>query len=103
MVPFVTEMGADHQNHVACRRGPLMLARDARLSGREDGALALADNEEYLPAEVKNPAELPFPAAGYVRVLLKNGKKLDLIDCASAGRTWKDDSAFTVWMRTGKE
>ena len=103
MVPFLTEMGADHQNHVAFRRGPLMLARDARLSGREDGALALEGNEEYLPAEVKSPAELPFPAAGYVRVLLKNGKKLDLIDCASAGRTWKDDSAFTVWMRTGKE
>lgn len=103
MVPFMTEMGENHRNHVAFRRGPLMLATDARLGNTEDTALVLESDEEYLPAEKKPAAELPFSAICYVQVLLKNGKKLDLIDCASAGRTWKDDSDFAIWMKTEKE
>lgn len=103
MVPFMTEMGENHRNHVAFRRGPLMLATDARLGNTEDTALVLESDEEYLPAEKKPAAELPFSAICYVQVLMKNGKKLDLIDCASAGRTWKDDSDFAIWMKTEKE
>ena len=59
-----------------------------------------APEDTYLPAESENPAELSFPAVCLVNVTLENGRTIPLIDCASEGRTWGEDSDFKVWMQT---
>ena len=78
MVPFLMEETPEHMEHVAFRRGPLILARDARLETGEE----------------------PVPALCRVTVFPDGERPLTLIDCASAGRTWQEDSAFSIWMRT---
>ena len=78
MVPFLMEETPEHMEHVAFRRGPLILARDARLQKGEE----------------------PVPALCRVTVFPDGERPLTLIDCASAGRTWQEDSAFSIWMRT---
>lgn len=118
MVPFVVEADAVHQNHAAFRRGPLILAWDGRLNASAGGAaeeeaspyrpseepLFLEGTEDrYLPTEEETVSGLPFSAVCRTAVFCDDGRPLFLIDCASAGRTWKEDSAFMIWMRTNAE
>ena len=100
MVPEVLEEDAGHMRRAAFRRGPLLLAQDARL-GAPAGPLSLPASDAYLPAEPEQAAALPFPAVCAVRVQTGSGTPLRLVDCASAGRTWGEDSAFAVWLETG--
>ena len=66
----------DSARQTAVLYGPLTLARDRRL---EKGA------PEDIPCQCR--MEVPF-----------GGKKIPMIDYASAGKTWRQDSRMAVWV-----
>ena len=99
MVPVEMVEDEKHMRHVALRRGPLILAQDARLDG--GAAPVLWPGEDvFLPAEQISVSDLSFPAVCCVTVYPDGKTPLRLIDCASAGRTWRESSAFVVWLDT---
>ncbi|MGB7761472.1 MAG: beta-L-arabinofuranosidase domain-containing protein [Bryobacteraceae bacterium] len=82
------------RNYAAVARGPLVLARDARL-GQEaigDPVAGFGEEGSFTPLEAIAPPpgiDLAFSAgAGQVR----------LCDYASAGNTWAPGSRYRVWM-----
>ncbi len=104
MVPFVTETTPEHSHHVAFRRGPVMLAADARLNACGGHIRMLPETEDtYLTAKVEPAEVLPFSALCCVTVFPDGKTPLRLIDSASAGRTWNSDSDFVIWMKTGDQ
>ena len=80
-------------SHVAVLRGPLVLARDERLSpGQVDQPVALQPNQAITLRRMTS--DLPEIAEIYQVA----GTDLKLCDFASAGNTWAADSRYRVWM-----
>ena len=90
---------ANSEYHVALRRGPLMLARDARLAGDIESVVKFApDKDGYVPCErIKT---VKFPHFYAFAVTQADGTKIEMLDYPSAGRTWDKESMTTVWMPT---
>ncbi len=78
--------------------GPLVLAADKRLTDPEQvleivcNESEVVDAKEILCPEIKE-AHICF------EVPLKSGEKVKLIDYASAGKTWSDESRCAVWLK----
>ncbi|MBQ8341446.1 MAG: glycoside hydrolase family 127 protein [Clostridia bacterium] len=87
------------QYHVALRRGPHILARDSRL---HDDLLCPVSivTDAYGFAEEVLPLETDIPAICALRVKQTDGSYLEVIDYASAGRTWDNRSLMSAWMHT---
>jgi DUF1680 family protein len=88
----------ENPRYASITRGPLVLARDARLGGDVNAAVRLrTDRSGRVPLKV-----LPTPFPGQIwscwRAPLKNGKSITLCDFASAGNTWSDASQYRVWL-----
>ena len=86
-------------HHVAIKRGPLMLARDSRLSSDiEEVVHFTPDADGCVECEIENTAKFDK----FITVNVKNSDKINIamIDYASAGRTWDDKSITTVWLPT---
>ena len=81
--------------HFALMRGPLVLARDARLGRDVDGAVAFdfAQTREIRlqPGDPRSAVWLTFEARD------AKGRTLRLCDFASAGNTWSQASRYRVW------
>ncbi len=85
--------------HKALVRGPIVLARDARLGEEIDSVVDFATDKNGFA--VVKPAE----KAKFVRHLEYAVKQADssyihMVDYASAGKTWRRDSRMTAWMPT---
>ena len=80
--------------HIAFMYGPLVLARDARVS--EVGATVDFDEENISCKAVKT--------AGFdtqCELEINTGKEtIKMIDYASAGKTWDKESMFEAWLKT---
>ena len=87
--------------HVALRRGPLMLARDARLPGDIESIVDFSKYEKdgYVPCV---PATADFDHFYCFDVTQSDGSTVRMVDYPSAGRTWDRKSLTTVWMPTFK-
>jgi len=97
---FRTE-GVDENSkyHVALYKGPVVLARDARLGEQIDAPVDIAEDENgFVAAEISNTAD--FPTNIELKIPMKDGSYITAIDYASAGKTYKRDSAMTAWMAT---
>ena len=67
--------------HIALRRGPLVLARDARLDGTVDEAVNIAyDDDGYVELEPSDKAS--FDKIVEFSVPQVNGKKFTVVDCS---------------------
>ena len=88
------------ENHafVALRRGPLMLARDARLNEGFAPVRLDAETDAYVEADVASAGGLSFPARCRLTVHGADGSRFTAVDYASAGKTWSDDSQCEVWL-----
>ena len=88
-------------NFVAFTRGPLVLARDARLGEDIFGdATAQLNADGSVRTEVSRTAD--FPVLLEQKLVLEYGRTTRVIDYASAGKTWDYDSLMSAWMpRTG--
>ncbi len=98
--PVVVEESPDARFHIALQRGPLVLARDARLGEDVDEPVEIAcDSDGYVDAVISSTAafdnqiELSIPQSG--------GSTFTVVDYASAGKTWSEDSKYGCWMPTG--
>ena len=90
---------ANSKYHVALRRGPLMLARDARLEANIETPVDFTkyESDGYVTCE---SAVAPFEHFFCFNVTDSNGNIIPMLDYASAGRTWDENSMTTVWMPT---
>ncbi len=104
-LPAVIHRGApleddpDSVHHAAVTVGPLVLARDARVSGDVGRPVRLrADADGH--AIVRPCAAPDFPVQGAWEVQCEDGSWLKMIDYASAGKTWDETSRMECWMPT---
>lgn len=85
--------------HFALMRGPVVLARDARLGGSVDEPVAFDFTQ---PAAIKfEPlAMAALPGAWMIFTARDSGgRTLQVCDFATAGNTWSDQSRYRVWSR----
>ena len=83
--------------YMALRRGPVVLARDARLGEDVDAKVMPALDESGFAAGLPRDTT-PFPCMVAVNVPLKNGGCMKMVDYASAGKTWNEDSRMCAWF-----
>ncbi len=84
------------ERHTALRRGPLVLARDARMGGDilQPCRPALRDG-----AAIAEPCREPaFPCMAAVEVKDENGGFFPMADYASCGKTLDEASFMTCWL-----
>ncbi len=80
----------------ALKRGPIVLAQDARLGHDLDGSLDLkADKDGYVELDTE---EVTIPARMQFSVPLLGGGRFSVIDFASAGNTWDETSRYRTWF-----
>ena len=82
---------------VSFRRGPLVLARDARL-GEDVFGDASVLLEEDGSVQTAPSQTATFPVLLEQKLLQPYGGRLTVIDYASAGKTWDYDSLTAAWM-----
>lgn len=100
------QLGSPQQN-IAIVRGPVVLARDARLGGAnvDESAKPVLNKESYLelePAGLNNNGVWMQFKAPFILESHKEGANkpvsLLLCDYASAGNTYDDRSRFRIWI-----
>lgn len=85
------------KDHVALRRGPIMLAQDSRLGHPlEQPAGLRIDEEDCVSGEVIRVDTYPNMIA--LRLPKTDGSTLTVTDYASAGKLWTQESRMAVWM-----
>ena len=84
----------DTPYHVAFRRGPIVFARDARLGESWDAVDVDAENLQASVCDTDVKANLALC------IKQKDGTSFKVIDCASAGKTWSEESEYEVWLPT---
>ena len=74
-----------------------MLARDARTGDFVDRAVSPVFNEDGSVRAVSR-AETPFKCVVAQDIALTDGSVLPMVDYASAGKTWTDESRMAAWF-----
>lgn len=87
------------KDFVALYKGPVVLARDARLGEKIDIPVDIAEDADGF-VEVKPTKTAHFDVNMEYAVPMKDGSFITMIDYASAGKTWNRDSVMTAWMAT---
>ena len=99
VVPRVVEESPDAPYHVALRRGPLILARDARLGEDVDAPVdVLTDADGFV--DVAACAAPAFDHEVAFAVPTADGGHFTVVDYASAGKTLDEASRFACWLPT---
>jgi len=100
-VPQVVVESHKARFFIAMERGPLVLARDARLGGDVCSAVDIDyDEDGYIEL-------IPSDSADFDRMIefavpTKDGGSFKVIDYASAGKTWDERSLYGCWLPTKK-
>ncbi len=82
---------------MALRRGPLVLARDARLQDDVDSHIQPVISAAG-EVENKRLQQPPFPAMVYLAIPQQDGPDIPMVDYSSAGKTWAEDSKMCAWF-----
>lgn len=87
------------KDHIALCRGPVTLAQDSRLGYSVDEPVSIrVEPDGTVKAAMQNTAA--FPHLLEVTVPLTDGNTLTLIDYASAGKLWSEESKMAAWILT---
>ena len=97
MNPRVVAAPGD-ERYAAVMRGPVVLARDARLGGGVDSAAAVKTSAAGRVALEEVKTGVPAHVWQVWRAPLAGGGSLLLCDFASAGNTWSPESQYRVWL-----
>ena len=91
------------KNHIALRRGPVMLAQENRLGYSVDEPVSIeVDKNGYVNAISAAKKKAPYPNIIEVCVPLCSGGEIHLTDYASAGKLWNEKSKMAVWILTNQ-
>lgn len=96
MVPRVIAAPKDGQPYFALQRGPLVLARDARLG--EDPRSPVGVQTDPAGFALSVPGEAPFPHLLALRFADARGSAFTAVDYASAGKTMDARSLCGCWF-----
>ena len=83
--------------YMALRRGPLVLARDARLGQSVDAPVELVQNDDGSVAAALSEYS-PLCCVVAMDVQLADGTTMPVIDYVSAGKTGQEDSRMCAWI-----
>jgi DUF1680 family protein len=87
-------------NHIALRRGPVMLAQENRLGYSVDTPVSIAVGEDGFVEVEECQGKAPYKSIVELKVPLTNGKKMLVTDYSSAGKLWTEESKMAVWFLT---
>ena len=97
MIPVFDEEDPIAKNHIALRRGPVILAQDNRLGYSVDNPTQIFV-EDGFASFVSTEGEAPYGNLVEGRVKLADGGELLLTDYASAGKTFDERSKMAAWI-----
>ena len=78
--------------------GPLVLAADKRICDPDGKYEVYLDEKGYVKGEKVYCPEIKEAHICF-EIPLVNGEKIRLIDYASAGKTWTDESRCAAWLK----
>ena len=101
VIPTYDEEDPIAKNHIALRRGPVILAQENRLGYSVDEPVKVKVDEDGF-VNVKFPEKDIAPYEHIVEVLvpLENGTMMTVTDYGSAGKLWTEESKMAAWMLT---
>lgn len=99
--PFYDEEDPIAKNHIALRRGPIILAVDNRL-GCDAGDVydILISEDGYVETTSPKTDTAPYEHIIELEVPLKSHDSFRVTDYASAGKLWTNESKMTAWILT---
>ena len=99
MIPTYDEEDPTAKNHLALRRGPIILAQENSLGYSVDQPVDIkveSDNSVLVTFPKKDIA--PYEHILEMEVPLTNGTKMRVTDYASAGKLWTEESRMAAWI-----
>ena len=85
------------KDHIALRRGPLMLCEDEELGYSLDTPISVAQDDEGF-VKVKASENDVIDSMISVSAPLSEGGEITLVDYASAGKRWNNGKRIAVWL-----
>lgn len=90
------------KNHLALRRGPIILAQENRLGYSVDEPVDIqVEQDGYVLVTVPETEIAPYEHMLELEVPLTDGAKMHVTDYASAGKLWTEESKMAAWMLIG--
>lgn len=101
MVSTYDEEHPSTKNHIAIKRGPLMLAQENRLGYSVDDAVSVkVEKDGTVDVKIHENKTAPYACLLEVGVPTTDGDYFTVTDYASTGKLWNDESKMAVWMNT---
>lgn len=102
MKPTFDEEDPVAKNHLALRRGPIILAQDNRLGyNLEEPVDIEVESDNYVLTTFPEEKIAPYEHILEMEVTLVNGMTMRVTDYASAGKTWTEESKMAAWILVG--
>ncbi|MBQ4260195.1 MAG: glycoside hydrolase family 127 protein [Lachnospiraceae bacterium] len=101
MIPTFDKEDPIAKNHIAIRRGPIMLAQENRLGYSVDVPVSpLVGEDGYVDVVITDGSTAPYPHIIEAQIPTEDGGFFAVTDYASAGKLWTEESKMAVWMLT---
>ena len=100
VVPVYDEEDPVARNHIALRRGPVMLSQDNRLGHSVDVPVDIKVNDDGFVDALLTDKAIAYKSIVTAEVPLSDGTYITLTDYSSAGKLWNQESKMAVWMLT---
>ncbi|MBR5546913.1 MAG: glycoside hydrolase family 127 protein [Clostridia bacterium] len=98
ILPEAFGVSSSKAPYIALHQGPVVLARDERLGmGIEQPVTLMLDENGFVCTE--NSAASPFSSMIALDVKQQDGTVFPVVDYASAGKTWTEESRMCAWMK----
>ena len=99
VIPTYDEEDPLAKQHLALRRGPIVLAQENRLGYSVDEPVDILVGEDgYVDVTFPEKEIAPYENILEVEVPLTDGSKMHVTDYASAGKLWTEESKMAAWM-----
>ena len=99
VIPTYDEEDPIAKNHLALRRGPIILAQENRLGYSVDEPVDIKVEEDgYVLTTIPEKEIAPYEHILELEVPLKDGGKMHVTDYASAGKLWTEESKMAAWI-----
>lgn len=101
VIPTYDEEDSLAKNHLALRRGPIILAQENRLGYSVDDAVdIIVEADGYVSAIPAEKEIAPYPHLLEMEIPLADGSRMHVTDYASAGKLWTEESKMAAWILT---